>query len=266
MKVTNMQIIAVDDEKIALDGMMKTIRSVLPDDVVTGFQSSAEALEYARSHRCQIAFVDIEMPQMDGVTLAKRLKICTPDINIVFTTGYSEYAADAFALHASGYIMKPVTEGKIRKEVEDLRHPVVKEQEKKLRAMTFGNFEVFIDEKPVKFQYSKTKELLAYLIDRNGAMCTNGELIGVLWEDDAHAGSRISYLKNLRSDLLSVLKKGGCEDVLVRKRGEIAIVPEKIQCDYYEWLKGNVSGINAYRGEYMEQYTWGELTHGELES
>lgn len=260
-----MRIIALDDEKIALEGMMDIMKEVVPDAEVHGFRNSSEALEYALANQCQIAFLDIEMAGMNGINLAKRLKLQTPDINIIFTTGYSEYTKDAFDLHASGYILKPVTEEKIRREIEDLRHPVLFGSRKRVRIMAFGNFEIFIDEKPVKFQYSKTKELLAYLVDRHGAMCTNGELIGILWEDDENPRSRISYLKNLRTDLVSTLQKEGCEDILIRKRGAIGIVPDKIQCDYYEWLRGNIQGINSYRGEYMEQYTWSELTHGELE-
>lgn len=258
-------IMALDDEKIALEGMVDIIKNVVPDASVHGFQNSMEAMEYAESTPCQIAFLDIEMSGMNGIHLAKKLKLQTPDINIIFTTGYSEYTGDAFDLHASGYILKPVTEEKIRREIEDLRHPVIYRQKKRVRIMAFGNFEVFIDEKPVKFQYTKTKELLAYLVDRHGAMCTNGELIGILWEDDENPRSRISYLKNLRTDLISTLQRGGCDDILMRKRGAIGIVPDKVQCDYYEWLEGNIQGINSYRGEYMEQYTWSELTHGELE-
>lgn len=260
-----MEIIAVDDEKIALDGLVEGINKVVPDARVQGFRSGRAALEYVKGNGCQVAFLDIEMPEISGVALARALKVQNPEINIIFTTGYSQYTKDAFELHASGYIMKPVTEEKIRREIEDLRHPVKHGEDQKVRIMTFGNFEVFIDGKPVKFQYTKTKEMLAYLVDRNGAMCTNGELIGILWEDDENAGARISYLKNLRADLITTLKKYDCDHILARKRGEIGIIPDKVKCDYYEWLRGSAEGINAYRGEYMEQYTWSEITHGDLE-
>lgn len=258
-----MIMIAVDDEKIALEGVLDIIKGVKPDADVLGFRNGREALEYVCSHDdCQIAFLDIEMPDMNGMALARALKIHNPQMNIIFTTGYSEYTREALELHASGYIMKPVTKEKVEKELSDLRHPVCFQDKKRVRIMTFGNFEVFIDEEPVKFQYTKTKEMLAYLVDRNGAMCTNGELMAALWEDEENAKGRISYLKNLRTDLIKTLKKSGCEDIIVRKRGEIGIIPEKIQCDYYEWLNGSAQGINAYRGQYMEQYTWSEITHG----
>ena len=87
-------------------------------------------------------------------------------------------------LHASGYVMKPVTSDKIKHEIDDLRYPIQSVTNNRVRFQTFGNFEVFIDEQPVKFQYSKTRELLAYLVDRNGALTTNNEISNILWEHE----------------------------------------------------------------------------------
>lgn len=259
-----MKIIAVDDEKIALEGLMDIIGEIVPEADLHGFRNGKDALEYVEAKECQIAFLDIQMRDMDGIMLAKKLKLLNPKINIIFTTGFAEYAGEAFKIHASGYITKPVTREKIQQEIEELRHPVLRENNKKLRVQAFGNFEVFMEEKPLKFKYSKTKEMFAYIIDRKGAMCTNGELIGILWEDEEQSTRHSSYLKNLRADLLSTLRKYKMEHVIVRQRGNIGVVPEEIQCDYYEWLKGTAYGINAYRGEYMQQYSWSELTHGKM--
>ena len=126
---------------------------------------------------------------------------------------------------------------------------------------TFGNFEVFCDGKPITFTYGKTKEMLAYIIDRNGAMCPNREIIGILWEDSAE-NDHVSYFKNCRSDLLTTLDKIGCGDVIIRQRGGLGVVKDMISCDYYDVLDGR-SGL--YRGEYMSQYDWAEVTHASLE-
>ena len=132
--------------------------------------------------------------------------------------------------------------------------------------MSWAIFEVFFGNEPVKFQYSKTKEMFAYLIDRNGALCTNGELISILWEEDGDVGNHVSYLKNIRKDLIDTLEYYGLKEAVIRQRGKIGIVPSKIKCDYFDWIIGKPDGINAYRGEYMNQYTWGEFTHGILEN
>ena len=83
------------------------------------------------------------MRGVSGIDVAKQLKEIIPDINIIFVTGYDEYTKDAMAMHASGYIEKPVTAGKVRKETEDLRYPLPAENEPRLKFQCFGNFEVY---------------------------------------------------------------------------------------------------------------------------
>ena len=129
---------------------------------------------------------------------------------------------------------------------------------------TFGNFECFIDGQPVRFKYSKTKEMLAYLVDRKGAMCTNGELLSILWGEDSE--KKKSYLKNLKSDLTRALAEAGLEDVLVKYRGSIGIAVDKVSCDYFDLLSGKDNMLGSYWGEYMNQYSWSEMTHAYLEN
>ena len=88
------------------------------------------------------------------------------------------------------------------------------------------------------------------------------EIMAVLWEKEVSA----SYFRNVRKDLLDTFRSAGCGDVLVQRRGMIGLLPEKVQCDYYDWQKGESWAMNAYRGEYMSQYSWGEFTHGALEA
>lgn len=251
-----MRIIAVDDRKIALENLLTAIKEAEPDSVVKGFRSSAEAYDFALENPCEIAFLDIQMHGFSGIELAKRLKINNPKINIIFTTGYSEYAGEAFKLHASGYIMKPVTTEKIRKELDNLRFPLAAVDSKRVRIHAFGNFEVTLDGIPVEFQYQKTKELLAYLVDRCGALCTNREIMAVLWENEI----KESYFKNIRVDLLKCLPK----EIFVKQRGRLGVIPDMVSCDYYEWIDGKPLAINAYTGEYMTQYSWAETTLGDL--
>lgn len=259
-----MRIIAVDDEEIALEILESAIREAESSAEVAVFDTSTAALRYASENKCDAAFLDINMGGTSGIALAKELKLKNPEINIIFSTGYSEYALEAVEMHASGYIMKPITAEKVRYELDELRFRIPGAAQGKLRIQCFGNFDAFIGDKPIEFKYRKTKELLAYLVDRNGAMCTNNEIISVLWEDEDDMNGKQIYFKSVRRDLLSVLKDIGCGDAVIQRRGEIGIDKSRVVCDYFDWLEGKAEGINAYRGEYMAQYSWGELTHGLL--
>jgi two-component SAPR family response regulator len=249
----------VDDERIALEGLLDVISEAAPDAELNGFEYPEDALAFVDGHDCNIAFLDVEMAEMSGVELAEQLKLRNPDINIIFATGYEEYRKEAYDLHASGYLTKPITVEKVKKELGDLRRPIP--NRKRMRVQAFGNFEAYIDGKPIAFRYSKTKEVLAYLIDRKGALCTLSELQAIIFEDD---GGHESYMKSLRRDLLETLEAADCGNVIVQQRGKLGIVPENLECDYYDWCDGKRMGI-LWHGEYMVQYSWGEYTAGILD-
>ena len=253
-----MKIIALDDEELALEGLMDAIRACAPNAELHGFSYTEDVLAFLRDHSCDVAFLDVEMAGLNGVELAEQLKLRNPDINLIFATGFSRYQGSAFDLHASGYLMKPITVEKVRKELANLRRPVP--EEKHIQVQCFGNFEVYLDGIPLEFKYHKTKELLAYLVDRKGALCTNGEIIAKLFGDDNHN----AYLRSLRKDLLDTLETAGCADVITQQRGKLGLVPEAIRCDYYDWCDGKRMG-NAYLGEYMAQYSWSEYTNAALQ-
>lgn len=259
-----MNIIAVDDEKLALDVLVDSIRKTAPDDRVTGFRRPAEALDFLRENICGVAFLDIKMRGMTGLELARQLKDVQGDINIVFVTGYSEYTMDAFRLYASDYLLKPATPEAVRQALEHLRTPVRPEQKKRVRFQCFGNFEVFVDNRPLVFSRARAKEVLAYLVDRKGASVTMGELMTVIWEDGVDSSSRQSNLRNLIADLKSVLSDAGAGDILLKSRNSIAIDCALADCDYYDFLNQIPYAVNAYHGEYMAQYSWAEITTATL--
>lgn len=257
------RILLVDDELIIREGAAKIIKECMPDSELVACGTAKEALEEVEKSSFEIAFLDIEMPGMSGVELAKQIKKISPETNIIFSTAYQQYAGEAFSLHASGYVDKPLTVEKVSAELENLRHPLEEGDDQGLRVQAFGNFEVFYDGQPLRFKYAKTKELLAYLIDRNAAVVNIGEIKATLWDDDE---DRSSYIKQLRKDLLDTLKDVGAEDAIVVMRGGIGVIPSKVKCDFFDYLAGEPKGINSYHGEYMQQYSWAEVTHGGLES
>ena len=261
-----MRIIAIDDEDIALQGLVASIRKAAPDAQVEGFRKPKLALEYARTNPFDVAFLDIQMTGMTGMQLAEELIAINPSANLIFTTGYSQYAVEAFQLRASGYIIKPVTTAKVKQELDNLRFNDKPEEPKPVYSglviRAFGEFEVFYNGVPLAFKYRRSKELLAYLVDRKGAWCQNTQVMATLFKDPT---GKESYYKQLRKDLADTLASIGQYQVLLRHRGEIGILASGVQCDYYDWMDGTADK-STFHGEYMSQYPWAQATRISLMS
>ena len=258
-----MIIVAIDDEELARENLESCIHKAVPQADVYAFSTGEEALEFVKGHPVDIVFSDIEMGSMNGVNLAAMLKQHSPKMNIVFTTGYSDFQSDAFALHVSGYVLKPVTPEKIADEMRELRYPIEELNVKRVHVKTFGSFEIHADGRPFDFRYSKTMELLAYLIDRNGTAVGNRELAEILWDDD-DPEKHFEYLKKLKSDLKNTLEAMNLEEIIVKQWNKLSVNRDLYDCDYYSYLDGNLDIADSYHGEYMNQYSWAEDTNGTL--
>lgn len=115
-----MTIFAIDDEKLALEGLLLAIQEAVPNANIHGFSKVQDLLSCIETTSCDVAFLDIEMRETSGLILAKQLQEINPAIHIVFVTGYSQYATDAFKLRASGYVLKPATKEKIEQELKNI--------------------------------------------------------------------------------------------------------------------------------------------------
>lgn len=253
--VVIMRICVVDDEPIICRGAESMIRDAAPEAQIDCFTDPFQAWEHLQQEPADVVFLDIEMPGVSGIDLAKKIKAVHPECNIIFVTAYEQYQRDAWGMHASGYVLKPPTRQRIAEELKELRHPVA--ENPGLFIQTFGHFEVYFDGTPVKFGYTKTKELLAILVDHRGTMVSQQECIETLW---GKGEVRTSYYKRLRMDLVNTLAELGLSEVILKQRGQLGLNLDGAKCDYFDWLSGRASGINAYHGAYMEQYPWAEKT------
>lgn len=274
------------------------------NDVLRKIEETRNASEDPETELPDVVFSDIEMPGISGLDFAIRLRQLCAKTKIIFVTAYSQYALDAFRLHVHGYILKPITADRVREELlhamPESAGELVNEAgnqsgladlgganslsgladlggmdhsgsadarsggEELLRVQCFGYFEVFRKDEPLMFGRRQTKELLAYLIDRMGASCTSEEIATALWEDETNMKNMKARIRILISDLRQTFARYGLEDVLIRRSGQIAIRKDRVDCDYYRMLEGDVDAVNAYQGEYMVQYSWAEMTAGRL--
>lgn len=260
-----MHILATDDEQSALNVLVGAIKEAVPLAEIHAFRKPQEALEFMKKTKCDVVFLDIQMRGMNGIVLARKLKEIYPKVNIVFVTGYSQYANEAFSLHASGYVYKPVTADKIIAEMENLRTPV-KWKDTGIVVNTFGKFELIVNGVEVSFGREKSKELLAYLVDKQGKSATRKELAAVLFEREDYSRATQNYLSKIVKELVTALERVGAEKMLKRGLNRYSVDTDVFLCDLYDYEKENASSeeLNRFQGEYMKQYSWAEVTLARL--
>ena len=261
-----MRIFVIDDEPDVLEALCEAVAEAAPGAEILDFRRGQAALDALTEQNLfpDVVFSDIQMPDMNGLQLAAALKKAAPDARIVFVTAYSQYALEAWKRRVHGYLMKPVTAEDIRDTLDSLHMPPAPVPPDKLRVQCFGHFEVFWHDRPVIFMRKQSKELFAFLIDREGAACTSEEIAAALWENESDMKAAGERIRKIISDLKATLQKIGMEDVLIRQRRQVAVRRDLIDCDYYRMLEGDMTAVNAYRGEYMADYSWAELTAGRM--
>lgn len=249
-----MIIYAVDDEKLNLQLLTNVLKKVEPNALVLGFSKPKEALEAAKKDKPDICFLDIQMPVMNGIELASELIKVNNKANIIFATSFDDYRGEAMDLFASGYVLKPVSVEKITTQIEHLRYPV--ENNYEIYAQTFGAFCLFAKGAPVRFHRSKSKEMLAYIIEKRGKIVSRKELSKVLFQDDDYSRKRQKQIDVICRLLDADLKEANISEILLRGASGFMVETSKFNCDLYDYLDGS-NKIN-YQGEYMEQFAWGK--------
>lgn len=184
------RIVAVDDEQPALRRVGKLLEAFEEVRVCGLFDKSPAFLEYilTEPETIDLALLDMEMPVLHGLELARRLRECRPEIHIAFLTAYEEFARDAFDVEALDYLLKPVME-------EDLSRMISRfvkrsgrggskgdQTERGISVYSFGPFTVTTDTGvQIRFRNSKGKELLAYLHHHRGKPVSKAQIMEEIW-------------------------------------------------------------------------------------
>ncbi|MBE5869944.1 MAG: response regulator [Lachnospiraceae bacterium] len=120
------RILVIDDEKPLLHMMTDTLHRVCSkQDEIVSF-SSAKELRRCEDRHFDVAFIDVRLGNISGVTFAKELLKDSPKCNIIYVTADDTVQAGIFSTRPSGYILKPYTDEEIRAELDNLRYPVSK--------------------------------------------------------------------------------------------------------------------------------------------
>lgn len=258
-----MHVIYVDDEQPALNNFRMTVASFLDIDSLHTFQSGEEALFWATHNPVDAAFLDMEMPGLHGLELARQLKETNDNIRIVFVTAYNQYALDAFNVGAVGYVIKPYMRSDIRKEL-DKAALIRNKTEKRVIIQTIPSFSVTIDGEPFRPGREKALELLALLVENGERGITAGEAISALWPDRPNDTTTQSLFRVTYKRLSDALEKVGMPDLLISHHNRRFLQTAMVDCDLYRILEGDVQAAKKYYGQYLQEYEWSDERNGQL--
>lgn len=110
-----MKCVIVDDEFPAREELKYFVEKFPGAELLQEFGDSLDAFDYLQEHAAEIdtLFLDIDMPELNGLNLGKVIRKLNPGMKIVFVTAYREYAVDAFEIQAFDYLLKPYSESRI---------------------------------------------------------------------------------------------------------------------------------------------------------
>lgn len=255
--------ILVDDEILAMRLFELECADFEDIEIVASFESPVKAIEYVETHEVDMAVLDIEMPEMNGIELGKALKKRKKDIILIFITAYQQYAMEAYQLRSPVYLEKPYRREDLMYAL-DMARLMQKGKNKPIFIRTFGYFDVYVNEKLIYFSNKKSKELLAYLVDRRGNSVNNEQAIAILWEEATNEKKYQSKFRRVVKDLRDTLVQYGIGDILIEHPNFRAVNTKLFDCDLYQWLEEYSRFPHDFNGNYMTEYSWAEETLGFL--
>ena len=116
-----MNILVVDDEELARQRIESLLKDSSEYKICAEAENGAEALMMVERHQPDLILLDISMPVMDGLEVAKHLSGIPNPPAVIFTTAYGEYALEAFSTKATGYLMKPIRQEQLLKSLQQAR-------------------------------------------------------------------------------------------------------------------------------------------------
>lgn len=257
-----MNIIYVDDEKPAIDNFRLTTVNFPEIRALHTFLSGEEALAFAKNNIVDAAFLDMEMPGLHGLELAKALKAHDPQIRVIFVTAFSEYALDAWGVDATGYLMKPYTAAEIHKELAKCTYKPLPSH--RVVIETIPTLSVMVDGAPLYISGAKPREMLALLVECGEHGFTVGEAIACLWpERTADTGAQ-SLCRMTWKRLSDALESAGVGNIITTTENRRYLKTDEVDCDLYHILAGDKQAAKKYNGEYLREYGWAEERNAQL--
>lgn len=270
-----MRAILVDDEPVILEELKLLLENNENIEVVGAYTDSLKVLQELSITRPDCAFLDIEMVGLSGIELAEKLAEKNPAIEVLFITAYNHYATQAFEVNAIDYILKPIRPVRLAKALEKIykKQKLEKPLAPLLKIRSFGTFEVFVGETPIKWSRAKPRELFAYLLQNEGKWVEKYKVCDDLWRE--HEPEQA--LANLQTAVWAIRKtmnEVGCAQVKISYKHDrymlqlLDAVWDLQQFDRVYRAFANTGSLETvrtaerlYSGEYLsgEDWLWSDV-------
>ena len=248
-----------------LKKMLDVAKCSFKDVNIEGFDNPKSIAEYISYNEFVVAIIYVNSKV--SMSIAKKIREIDKKVNIIVVADNDDYAVDSLDIRVSGYVKAPLTEKKLKEEIDNLRTPIDFERVIKLRCQCFGNFDVFDNcGNIIHFLRSKSKELFAYLVSKNGTSVSIKEVCAVLFEDMPYDKKQQHYIQQIISSMLKTLRDFGAENVVIKSYNALSVDPRKLDCDYYRFLNNDKAAKRLYNGEFMIQYEWADNIGSFLEN
>ncbi|WP_010247589.1 response regulator [Acetivibrio cellulolyticus] len=229
-----MRIAAVDDETHVLERFERMVSEIKELELCGLFETGEQLLAYLKENLLDAVFMDIEMPGINGLQLSEQIQNLNENIEIIFVTAFSQYAVEAFEVQAMDYIMKPMTEERLGKTIRRLlKNNRTVTRSGKPFIQCFGGFEVYSNGEALTWKNSKAKEVLAFLVHKNGVPVSWEKIADAVWPDYNSEKAQTNFHATTYL-LRKRLSEAGLSQVLENVRGNYRIVTDKIDCDVYQ--------------------------------
>lgn len=277
-----LRVMLVDDEEPVLDLMERRLELMGNIEIVGRFTQPREAIERMKMEQVDVAFLDIQMPGMNGLEAAECFMEVNPHVDVVFVTAYNEYAIRAFELSAVDYLLKPPTADRLKKTIERLlsrqetrngdgrkvgRHAEEADARLGPGFRCFGHFEWVVDAQTgetVNWKRNKDRELMAYLVHSRNQVVSKASILEHLWPDTAPKQAA-AFLHTCVYNIRKLMNSLGCAEKLVYKDNGYRLELLKMWCDADDFERvaagtevdaGSIGACEAaaelYKGNYME--------------
>lgn len=185
-----MKAILIDDEPLALQFLEKQLNKFDGIEVIDTFVHFKISEHKQLLNDINVVFLDIEMPEENGLEMAEKLIEINPYLSVVFVTAYNEYAVQAFELNTLDYLLKPVQTGRLQTTVERVlnqKHTINNEDNTyiahlKVNVSNDITFELNDEVTIVNWRTAKAKELFSYLLLNEGNLIHKADLVDIFWE------------------------------------------------------------------------------------